>query len=253
MRITVSLLPAHRWPDDVIPAQTTAIVVDVLRATSVMATVAAHGAAEVVVFETIEAAAAWSAEQQRLGVRPLLCGERHCQPIAGFDGGNSPAEYPPARVAGRSLGITTTNGTRAIASVETFQHVLTAAFLNLSHVVSALHGRAHVHIVCAGTNGRVTGEDTLLAGALADRCQRGYGAVLANDEARLAVAAWRPLTNDAGDVSESSIGAALRESQGGRNLLALGFGDDIARCAALDSAPAVPRVVRRQPTTFQAD
>ncbi|WP_068138280.1 2-phosphosulfolactate phosphatase [Roseimaritima ulvae] len=251
MQLTVSLLPNNSLPPSLVPAQTTAVVVDVLRATSVMATALNHRAARIVTFEAIEEAVAWADEQAQSGERPLLCGERHCQPIAGFDLGNSPSEYPPQRVAGKTLVVTTTNGTRALAAAAGFQHILTASFLNLSAALARVAGAPAVHLICAGTDGHITAEDTLLAGAFASRCVEEHAAQIGNDEARLAVDHWSARCCADLPISSPLIADALLDSQGGRNLARLGMADDVRRCAQVDTHPSVPTVVARQPITLQ--
>ncbi len=247
MRLTVSLLPHNPLPSSLDPAQTTAVVVDVLRATSVMATALTHGAARIVTFESVEQAVAWADQQAQSGERPLLCGERHCQPIAGFDLGNSPSEYTPSRVAGKTLVVTTTNGTRALAAAVKFSNILTASFLNLTATLDHIRTARAVHLICAGTDGSITAEDTLLAGALASRCLDEHAAQLGNDEARLAVDHWRQRCGSDHQPVSAAIAAALLDSQGGRNLAKLGMADDVRLCAQPDTHPAVPTVVDRHP------
>lgn len=248
MRLTVSFLPSHRLPVGLDPATATAIVVDVLRATSVMSAALASGARRFVTFESVEAARQWAAGEADHRQRPLLCGERHCQPIDGFDLGNSPAEYTVSKVQNRTLAMTTTNGTRALAAAANFQHVVAASFLNLSAVSQRIRDRAAVHVLCAGTDGAITGEDVLLAGALAARCRDRQGATLENDEARLAAELWRAGCGSAtgGELAER-VAERLADSQGGRNLQRVGMGDDIRRCSQVDSVAVVPTVIAREP------
>src|SRR5205823_2818049 len=116
----------------------------------------------------------------------LLTGERHGKPIAGFDIGNSPREFTAARCKGKTVVMATTNGTPAIVRAAEAERVLIAAFVNFSAVCEQLRTDARpVHIVCAGTDGGISFEDALLAGALVDfLCEQGE--VKLNDSARLA-------------------------------------------------------------------
>lgn len=114
------------------PSPDCAIVVDVLRATTTIATAFAAGAEAVrAVAELADldaASAAWPQE------RRLRSGERGGQPVEGYDLGNSPLDYTAETVAQKRIFMSTTNGTRALACVQTAPVLLTAAFVNLSAV-----------------------------------------------------------------------------------------------------------------------
>lgn len=228
-----------------------AVVIDVLRATSVMVTALGRGAARIVTCREVHEARELA---DRLHPRPLLCGERGCKPIEGFDLGNSPAEYTAERIRDQTLVLTTTNGTRAIATAERVPLVLAASFLNLSAVVDRLKNSGHVHLVCAGTEGHVTLEDVLLAGAILWQCQSKYGAELVDDDSVLAVQLWRSWFRD--EVStgrmpdQVSLGLRFRESRGGRNLVRVGFDADLERCASIDTIGVVPQRISLAPATF---
>lgn len=239
MQIGVCLLPdSRRVTADV----DLAVVIDVLRATSVMATALAAGAEQIVTCRTVEEARELASAFDH---RPLLCGERHCRPIEGFDLGNSPAEYTRKRVAGRTLLLTTTNGTAAIASAGQARELVTSSFLNLQATVAALAPHRRIEIVCAGTEGRVTTEDVLSAGALVDRALDRYGGELLGDEARIARDLWRAGPDPA------KLPLRLRDTQGGRNLIAAGYEQDLAVCSQIDSYDVCPRRVDREPVTFR--
>lgn len=214
---------------------TTAVVIDVLRATTTITHALQAGASAVIACLEIE-------EAQRLQQNDpqiLLGGERGGERIQGFDYGNSPLEYTPDRVSDKTIAFTTTNGTRAMQHCEQAETILLAAFANLSAISDALVGRSVVHILCAGTDGEVTREDVLLAGAIASRLSNRQARVQLNDQARLAADAWNAV---AGDPSEDWLKRAVANSQGGRNLQRLGLQADVALAAKLDSLPVVPRV-----------
>ena len=109
----------------------------------------------------------------------LLAGERQGLPIPGFDLGNSPGEFTPEVCRGKTLVMTTTNGTRAILASLEAERVYIASFANLRATSDEIsvqflkkdHGHS-VHIVCAGTEGHISLEDSLLAGALTSRDRR---------------------------------------------------------------------------------
>ena len=145
MRISVQPLPNAQQ------MASTAVVVDVLRATSVIGLALDAAAKQILVCSEIEEAHAIADKHKSGSPSPaLLCGERHCQRIPGFDLGNSPQEYSQAMVGGRTLVMTTTNGTRAIAAAQDCEQVFAGAFVNLSAVVKQLKGTAELVIVCAG-------------------------------------------------------------------------------------------------------
>ena len=139
MRIVTSLLPELMATKSA--GTDVAVVVDVLRATSVMTT--AFGSGVKRIFTCCQVAEAVSLAEQientdQENQRPLLCGERSCKPISGFDHGNSPSEYTPERVRGQTLIMTTTNGTKAIEAAFSAKRLIAASFLNLPKVVETL-------------------------------------------------------------------------------------------------------------------
>ena len=211
------------------------VVIDVLRATSVMTTAGAAGCRSMRTCESTAEAHQWAGKSSG---RPLLCGERQCKPIEGFDLGNSPAEYTPARVAGRDLILTTTNGTRAIAAAAASKRLLLASFLNLDATLTAIEQEHHLHLVCAGTNGEVSYEDVLLAGAMVDALIKRSDDFRINDPARIARDTWRALDLSP-ERADEGLTEALRQSYGGRNLIAAGYEDDVERCASIDQISGI--------------
>ena len=226
-------------------AGTTCAVIDVLRATTSIVAALAASAKEVLACQEID-------EAQRLaGTLPsgtvLLGGERAGGKIPGFDLGNSPAEFSAAAVRGKSLVMTTTNGTRALHRTRGAKRVLVASFLNIVATTGVLAEEDDVVLLCAGTDGEVTREDVLLAGAMAAL----LGAPLApavsdapdlNDQARLALDAWlQVMKYGDGELPRLRVALemVLRDTQGGRNLIGMGLDADLAAAAQIDSAPLV--------------
>lgn len=251
MKVSVSLLPGLDVSDEATDA---VVVIDVLRATTVMTTALAAGASEIFACTDVAPALALA---DAMTPRPLLCGERHCRPIAGFDLGNAPFEYAAARVSGRSLVLSTTNGTRAIGSVKQVCEIYAGSFLNLGAVVRLLTRHRSVQLICAGTDGEITAEDVLLAGAILERLTAGSAVILANDACRLALHHWQHLVSSPGGVQqlsaiEARVGEELGTSLGGRNLIAAGYEADLAHCARIDTTDVVARCVSREPLLFRA-
>lgn len=249
MQIHVHLLPelalASRPADGF-----TAVVIDVLRFTTTVAHALAAGALEVSVVQDVEIA---REQAGRLEPRPLLCGERNCHPIAGFDLGNSPFDYPPQRVADQHLLFSTTNGTRAVEAAAQAECIVLASLVNRAAVCAhlAATGCRELQIYCAGTEGHVALEDLLAAGALIDRLQEPTDATpidspqyeLMNDSALLALIAWHELAAVALQQSitlPSVIFQRLCQARGGVNLIEAGYEGDIEFAAQLDSLDVVP-------------
>jgi 2-phosphosulfolactate phosphatase len=235
--ITLAFTP-DQLPDGIDISDHCAVVIDVLRATTVMTTAGQSGAGRMITCGSIEAAKrlADSLDSGSKGSRPLLCGERKCKPIAGFDLGNSPAEYHPDRVAGRDLILTTTNGTRAVEAVMRSRRLLVCSFLNLTATLRSISTEAKLLIVCAGTEGNVTLEDVLLGGAIVDAMTKSNDTPRINDSASIARVTWRELVG-AGD--DQQLAQTLATSLGGQNLLAAGYQADLARCGRRDTIAGI--------------
>jgi 2-phosphosulfolactate phosphatase len=211
----------------------TVVVIDVLRATSSIVTALDNGAAGIVpVRETDEAIAV----MRRIGRdRALLCGERDSRLIAGFDLDNSPASYTRERVDGKTLVLTTTNGTRAlIEAVRGSTAVYCAALLNRAAVVEQLRASdAHARLICAGSHGEPSFEDLLCAGAIADALVRHDKHLELTDAARAALHVYA--------ANAKRLTTAIASGTHARSLVSAGFGNDIAACAKIDVSRSVPR------------
>lgn len=227
----------HLVPELVTPGRlrgSTAVVIDVLRATTTIVHALAAGCCQVRPVADLDEARAL-ADSLPAG-KVLLGGERGGLPPEGFDLGNSPAEYTAARCKDTTLVLTTTNGTRALAKACQAERVLIAAFVNFSAVCEQLRRETRpIHIVCSGSAGDITLDDTLLAGALVDYlCEEME--VRLNDGARLA---WDCFENH-GRV----LTGALELSQGGSHLIALGLKEDVHAAAEIDKFALAPELKR---------
>ena len=218
-----------------------AVVMDVLRATSTIIQALAAGAQCVVPCGEID-------EARRIAKTlppraAILGGERQGLKISGFDLGNSPEEYTSSFVGGKRVIFTTTNGTRALIRAKEARRVLVGALSNLPAVVKVLTGETGpVHLVCAGTNGRLTLEDVLCAGGIARWLHLGGDEFDAGDDSTLlAINLFESCGRDYDRVLET-----LRLSRGGRNLIECGLEADIAWCAEQDRFAIVPELKRDQ-------
>jgi 2-phosphosulfolactate phosphatase len=211
----------------------TVVVIDVLRATSTIVAALEAGAAAIVpVRETDEAIAV----MHRIGrERTLLCGERDSRLIAGFDLDNSPASYTRERIAGKTLVFTTTNGTRALVeAAHGGTTVYCAALINRGAVVERLAAATgDVRLLCAGSEGALSFEDFLGAGAIVDALTRLDRSIEVSDEARAAATAFAAVAK--------RLTSAIAGGTHARALAAAGFADDVAACSRIDVSGCVPR------------
>ena len=214
-----------------------AVVIDVLRATSVVAFAMDSGVKEIVPVLDVDEAIRLKREiETNSPGTVLLGGERKGLLIEGFDLGNSPQDYTPGKVAGKTLVFTTTNGTVAMHAARSAKEIYMACFLNAEAVVEKITMENRIAVFCAGTCGVETEEDFLLAGRLVFRLCRN-GTVL-NSSAKKALKTWK----DAGIASETMLAEVLRKSRGGRNLAGIGLDTDIEAAARWDSLSVTPRL-----------
>lgn len=238
--IHVHLLPALFKPAELRGG--VAVVIDVLRATSTIVHALAAGALGVIPCGDIEDARRIAAAAPVGAV--LLGGERKGLKIPGFDLGNSPDEYAPEVVGGRKIAMTTTNGTRALICAKEARRILIGALSNESAVVERLASETGpVHLICAGTEGKITLEDVLCAGGIAhwlDLAARD--ATPADDATHLAMILFESCGRDYDRVHEERVLATLKQSRGGRNLIECGLEADIGTCAEQDKFAIVPEL-----------
>ncbi len=249
-RVFVHLLPSLIPPGSLKGG--VAVVVDVLRATTVMTHALAIGCEAVIPCAEIEEARA-AAVGLPEGTA-ILGGERGGLPIEGFDLGNSPGDYTREVCEGKTLVMTTTNGTRAILASLEADRVYIASFANLSATVEELlvqflkkdHGHS-IHIVGSGTEGFISLEDALLAGALAAGLtgesipEPGEVDPLGNDEARIVWSQWLAAERA---CRGRSLGEYLRLGRGGRNVVRIGLEKDIDVAGQIDRFPIVAELSR---------
>ncbi|QDT42239.1 putative 2-phosphosulfolactate phosphatase [Gimesia alba] len=234
--IRTCLLPLLSKPEDY--SGSVAVILDILRASSTISFALNSGATSVIPCEEIEEAQQVASElRQATGEEVLLGGERMGVMIEGFDLDNSPARYPAETVAGKQIVFTTSNGTRALKHAIQARRILIGSFLCLDAVVNELkNSDGLIYLVCAGTDGSVTGEDCLCAGAIAAELQDQIGQELAMDDStRIVVDHYRSQIQH-----EEGVLMAIRASLGGRNLIRRGFEDDIRLCSERGLISAVP-------------
>lgn len=232
-----------------------AVVVDVLRATTVMVHALAAGCQAIIPCGEIDEALKIKARCPREST--LLAGERQGLPIEGFDLGNSPGLFTADVCEGKTLIMSTTNGTRALLASRGADRVLAAAFPNLAATVQALRDDPRpVHVVCAGTDGNISLEDSILAGAIvADlsvaRRRGGPEWSFGNDEAAIVSRLWGsvPLNEDPADPTD--MAGVLAQGRGGKRVREIGLAEDILEAARLDRFPLVAEFEREPPRVIR--
>lgn len=206
------------------PSDTTAVIIDVLRATTTLTVALANGATGVLPAASPEEA--FRLRERHPGA--LLCGERDGRKIAGFDLGNSPAEYGASAVAGKTLVFASTNGSQALLRARTAQRRVLGCFANASTTLERVRAEDRVIAVCSGKLGRMSLEDAAFAGWLCARLQES-GARIEGAAAALA------LTLAPRDRFETR--AIVQGSSHGRYLRSLGpdFAADVEIAGEIDA------------------
>lgn len=196
----------------------------------------AGGAATIWPHATIESARNSSSENPEM----LLCGERGGQIIEGFDMGNSPREFPPKIVKGKTLIHCTTNGTVALEQCRGAARILIGAFVNLEAIVQQLIQAERAGVVCAGTDQVITGEDVLFAGAVACELKRRIPHLSLNDQALIAAEFWKAaeVRTEAG----TPLSDTLSNSRGGISLKRIGYDADIEYCSQINRFDFAPEL-----------
>ena len=148
------------------------VIIDVLRATSTIATALHNGAKEIIPVDSVT-------DCIRIGkeIGGITAGERDGKVAEGLTYGNSPFEYPASFIAGKTLVLTTTNGTKLLhmALNKNAKRIITGSFPNLSAVCDYLVAQNQPVILgCAAWKGRVNIEDTLFAGAVISRIKNHF-------------------------------------------------------------------------------
>lgn len=148
------------------------VIIDILRATSTIATAIYNGAKAVIPVASV-------AECIRIGkqIEGITAGERDGQIAEGLEYGNSPFEYPRSFVENKTLVLTTTNGTRLLhmALEKNAETIITGAFVNLASVCAYLNTcNKNVILGCAAWKDRVNLEDMLFAGAVISQVKKQF-------------------------------------------------------------------------------
>ncbi len=216
------------------------IVIDVIRATTTLATVFDSGATRVYAANSLEQAQHASTRfPQR-----LLCGERHGLPVAGFDYGNSPAQFAQTDLSGRELILTTTNGTRAFHACPASSTRLAGCFYNAHAVTSRALALArekgrNIVIVCAAESNYFALDDATCAGYLTLEIQRQHPAIEVADDFRAGQALYAAF-------APPKLAEVAHSAQ---SIIAMKLGHDLDYCMKIDGSTTVPVVVGQEEET----
>ena len=221
-------------PSEDLPLVDIWLVVDIVRASTVVVTFFDQGGRLIVPVETVEEARSLHKE---LGGDWLLMGERNALPPEGFDVGNSPRELLggiPARYAGAVM--TTSNGTKAwLRAFDQGRPVLCASARNASAVVEEAMKRAEsIGIICAGKDGRAAMDDTTCAGLLVSEILERSPNSLLDDGARIASSLWSFFSAD--------LSKGVKSASHMKELFRLGLEPDVDFCSERDRSRVVPEM-----------
>jgi 2-phosphosulfolactate phosphatase len=245
LKIDVFFTPAGLSPSDV--AGRSVVVLDILRATTTIAFALAGGAKAVLPAASTEEALRIAQNLERDDM--LLAGERRSVRIPGFALGNSPLEFTPEAVRGKTIVMTTTNGTQALIAAQGAREIIVGAAVNFALVVqrarAALEQHGDLAILCAGRERQFALEDAFAAGRLAKVLlpEGGLRRVEVNDGALASLEIAR-------HFGERWL-RALRASTHGRELAGLGFRNDVKACAEENTHPVLPLYADRRITAHR--
>ncbi len=229
MKVHVLLSPHN--VDELYFTNKTTVVIDVLRATSVIVTALNNGAKEIIPVGSIDFAMKISSNTN--GGQTLLCGERNTKMIEGFSLGNSPSEYSKEAVAGKSIILFTTNGSKAIVKAKYSENLFIASFNNLSSIAKHLISlNKDIEILCAGTEGMFCIEDTVCAGKLISEMEESNPDLGITDSAKASIVMSKQFGKN--------LKKMLRDCEHGLKLIENGFDKDIDSCSQLSDMPVVP-------------
>jgi 2-phosphosulfolactate phosphatase len=211
-------------------SNTIVVVIDVLRATSTIATVLYNGAREIIPVDSVERCIQLGKE-----LECITAGERDGQVAPGLQYGNSSFEYPRSFVEGKTLVLTTTNGTKLLhmALAKGATEIITGSFLNLSAVCDHLKEmKKNVILGCAGWKDRVNMEDSLFAGAVVAAIKDHF--TINCDSSRMAENLYQLAHNDLYDFMKKN------EASHYHRLMNFGLEKDIRHCLTPDLANILP-------------
>ena len=216
---TPALLHLHDISDSIV------VVIDIFRATSSICYGIENGAAALITVASIEACESYRDSDF------LLAAERDGKVVEGFDFGNSPFAYTTEKVSGKTIVLTTTNGTRAINEAREAYQIVIGSFLNINALCNWLSTQnKNICLLCSGWKGKLNLEDTLFAGAVAYK--------LKNTNYKLDDTSI--LASDAYELAQNNLRVYLNKSSHTERLKKLNIEEDIAFCLQENTTTAIP-------------
>lgn len=203
------------------------VIIDILRATSAICTAFEHGVEKIIPVATVEEAKKWKAKGFLVGA------ERDAIPLPGFDFGNSPFSYMGDAVKGKTIVITTTNGTQAIEAARNANKVVIGSFLNITALCNWLYSeKKNILLLCSGWKNKFNLEDALFAGAITESL------TLLSEEFKLgdACLALKYLYQQARTEPHKFLSRASHKER----LAALNLKKDIKYCLTPDQTTVIP-------------
>jgi 2-phosphosulfolactate phosphatase len=230
MKIEVFFSPSQ--VDELFLRDKNVVVIDVLRASSTIATALMNGAREIIPVSTIESAVKISGNL--FGDVVLRGGERNGKMIEGFNLGNSPAEYTPEAVKGKSIIFCTTNGSSAIVKSRYAKNLVVAGFINMTTILDFIKEvNEDFYILCAGRSSLFCIEDSVCAGMIISQLMNDETlSIELNDPAVAAAVLFKSMGKN--------LQRTVRATDHGKYLTEIGFKNDIKLCTDIDSVPVVP-------------
>ena len=219
--LTPALIPLFKVEDYIV------VVIDIFRATSSICYGMENGAEAIIPVSQVEECLAY----QEIHPEYLLAAERNGEVVSGFDFGNSPFSYTKEKVNGKTVVLTTTNGTHALHLSRSAKKIIIGSFLNLTAVCDWLKNQhENVLLVCAGWKNNFNLEDTLFAGAVVEQLKKN-GFVI--DDPAIAA-------NDLYQLAKDDLDGYLKKTSHSERLKKLGIEADIAFCLKVDLTTAIP-------------
>lgn len=214
------------------------VYIDVLRASTSVCAALHSGAKEIIPVATMEKALTIYknlSEETR-----VLSGERKGIKPLGFLLGNSPAEFSSDIVKGKSIVLTTTNGTKAFNKGKKSNYRVVASFANLTATVEYIYNVAinekiyHCNIICAGNEGDFSYEDALCTGAVIDKLNSLMQDLELNDASRLSLEIY--------NLHKDNLIDFVKTTEHAKDLIEIGFEKDIDDSLTIDKYPVLPLI-----------
>jgi 2-phosphosulfolactate phosphatase len=205
----------------------TVVVIDIFRATSSICYGIENGAEAIIPVSEVEECAAY----REMGLNYLLAAERNGEVVTGFDFGNSPFSYTAEKVAGKTVVLTTTNGTHALHLSRRARKIAIGSFLNLTALCNWLKTQdGNILLVCAGWKNNYNLEDTVFAGAVIEQLKTKNFKL---DDAAIGA-------NDLYQLAKDDLPGYLAKTSHSERLKKLGIEKDITFCLNVDITTAIP-------------